>query len=338
MRGSIVPTPQLATVPSSACPADPLDLLKRHADHSSAFLAMNDDTSHFVSGDGDGLVSYASRLSGHAVQFGGLYTAPDRRRALLEQFSRTVGSRSVVAVQVLEEDRALYEDAGFTTERLGSSYSCPLEGYGLGGRKFVKTRNMISRGRREDVTVHEVRDDSEPRLAAELRAIDGEWLAGKGPLTREYRHMVGQRGGRGAAERRVFLAVHRGQVVAYVSFSPVFGRRQGWLYDLTRRRGSAPPGTIELVMWTAIQQFQEEGAGWLHLGFTPFAGLPSNGTGALAGLLRQLRQRGDVVYPSASQERFKRKWRPEVVEPEHVAFSRLAPVPVLHLLRVIRAF
>ncbi|WP_219822344.1 DUF2156 domain-containing protein [Streptomyces sp. Ru72] len=34
----------------------------------------------------------------------------------------------------------------------------------------------------------------------------------------------------------------------------------------------APVGTVELVDLTALTRFAEEGAGWLHLGLTPFAG------------------------------------------------------------------
>ena len=63
------------------------------------------------------------------------------------------------------------------------------------------------------------------------------------------------------------------KVVAYVSYSPVFGRRPGWLYDLTRRRPDAPPGVIEHVFFEAGQRLAGDGAEWMHLGLTPFVGL-----------------------------------------------------------------
>ena len=55
--------------------------------------------------------------------------------------------------------------------------------------------------------------------------------------------MVGERGGAAGAMRRMFIATDAdGHVLGYITFSPVYGRRSGWLHDLSRRRPDAPPG------------------------------------------------------------------------------------------------
>ncbi len=86
--------------------------------------------------------------------------------------------------------------------------------------------------------------------------------------------MVGQVGGEAQRQRRLFVARDEGgQVLAYLSFSPVFGSRPGWLHDLSRRRPDAPPGVLELLVVTAVEAFHGEGAGYLHFGMTPFTSL-----------------------------------------------------------------
>lgn len=153
--------------------------------------------------------------------------------------------------------------------------------------------------------------------------------------------MIGQRGGRGGPFRRTFVAWQHGRVVGYVSYSPCFGSRPGWLYDLTRRRPDAPPGTIEIIFHTALQRFQEEGWRWLHLGLTPFAGLSDErhpGGSAVTRLaVSQIARRGQWIYPSRTQESFKRKWLPQVVTPEYIAFERGPSLgAVWQLLRLTR--
>jgi len=173
-----------------------------------------------------------------------------------------------------------------------------------------------------------------------------EWLRGKGRHVNELAFLVGERGGSGASLRRVFVARLDEQPLAYVTYSPVFGsERPGWLYDLTRRRPSVPPGTIELIFVTALEQLRERGARWLHLGLTPFVGLadelePAAARSRLVAFLgRQLSEHGEFVYPARSQEAFKLKWAPSVIEPEYIAFqggpSLRATLGLLRLTKVI---
>jgi lysylphosphatidylglycerol synthetase-like protein (DUF2156 family) len=182
---------------------------------------------------------------------------------------------------------------------------------------------MITRSRREGVTVAEA-DTADPGLAAELAEIDRTWLRDKGWHVKELEFLVGQRGGRFQESRRLFVARWQGSVVGYVSYSPVFGDRPGWLYDLTRRRPDAPPGVIEHIFFEAAQQLAADGAAWMHLGLTPFVGLDTaHDLGAanpqLDKLVRWVGGNASWLYPSAGQVAFKLKWRPQLVTPEYIA-------------------
>ena len=207
----------------------------------------------------------------------GCCAAPEERDRLWASFlqaARAAGRR-VVAVQLQDEAAVRAAESGFSVTQFGTSYSLELSELTLRGQKFVKTRNMISRSRREGVTVAEVGVDVplEPDLVAQLDAIDQAWLRSKGRHVRELQFLVGQRGGRFAGQRRLFVALVGTRAVGYVSYSPVFGNRPGWLYDLTRRRDGAPPGVIEHVFFEAGLRLAADGADWMHLGLTPFVGL-----------------------------------------------------------------
>lgn len=320
--------------------------LEQYAEHSSAFLTLNDDTAHFT-GTAPGLCAYRTAGRRHVFQLCGPIAPAASRRELLEEFRAWTAAdrRRITAVQLSRDEAELYADAGFTVNQLGSSYSIDLARFTLRGRRFVKTRNMINVARKSGVEVHEVRPGSPGNAALEkqLDAIDHHWLRAKGRHVKQLTFMVGERDGRGKPYRRLFAATYRGDVVGYVTFSPVFGARHGWLYDLTRRSPEAPRGVIETVFAHAAQVFTDEGAGWLHLGFTPFAGLGDEHE--LAGhspagrrIISLVAAHGQAVYPARAQESFKLKWQPQAVQPEYIAFDgRLSLSAVIRLLLLTRA-
>ncbi|NKY84042.1 bifunctional lysylphosphatidylglycerol flippase/synthetase MprF [Nocardia veterana] len=313
-----------------------LDWVAEFADHPSGFIACNDGTDHYSTPDVPGVVAYRRR--GRSVLiFGGPFAPRHARADLLAAFARdVVGRRHTVVVQVRPEDVEFFVRQGFSVNQFGCSYSIELAAFTSRGKPLAKVRQNISRAKREGTTVTEIapgeRED-------ELDAIDAEWLRAKGRHVKKLDFMVGQRGGRGARSRRLFIAERDGRITGYVSYSPAFGTRPGWLYDLTRRTPDASVGTIELVNFQALQQFTAEGARWLHLGLTPFAGLGADdhpgANGLVRWMVRTLSERGSFVYPAKTQQAFKLKWAPHIVEPEYLAF-RGGPRPssVWQLLRV----
>ncbi|MFI8091995.1 phosphatidylglycerol lysyltransferase domain-containing protein [Streptomyces sp. NPDC086080] len=322
--------------------ASAFDVLREHADHPSAFLAVNAGTRHYRSDTVPGTVAYRPGRR-HHIQFAAPFAPPSARGDLLDDYLRHLGRGTVLtAVQLRQEDLPLYERRGFAANQIGSSYGIDLGRFTLRGKPLAKVRQNVSRARREGVTVVEAGPDD---LADQrsLDDIDRAWLRAKGRHVKELSFLIGERGGPGRPLRRTFLARRHGSTVAYITYSPVWGSRPGWLYDLTRRSPQAPVGTIELINLTALTAFTEEGAGWLHLGLTPFAGLhrdlePPTASPLLTRALRQVARRGTALYPARTQEAFKLKWAPHVIEPEYVAFQdRVRMGAVWHLLRAISA-
>lgn len=295
-------------------------ILRTASDNPSAFLALNAGNSHFTVPDLDGVITY--RESGRRlVQFGG--PAGDPR--LLSRFTDYARERrrTVVAIQVQAHDVAAYEAAGYTVNQVGASYAVDLAEFTLRGKKFVRLRNKIARATRSGLLVKEV---AEPDWHDRMKALDARWLASKGKHAKELEFLVGEYGGAHQPLRRLFVGTIDGDLVGYVSYSPAYGSRPGWLHDLSRRLPDGPPGVMETINSTAIDVFRSEGAAWLHFGFTPFTGLspthaPASESRWFAWLVRQLAARGAAVYPAATQLAYKHKWAPHAIIPEYIAFQ-----------------
>jgi lysylphosphatidylglycerol synthetase-like protein (DUF2156 family) len=298
------------------------ELVARYSDNPSAFLALNDGNCRFSRPGFEGVVVY--REAGRRLVVLGAPFGPDRAALLYRflAFARNRG-RQVVAIQAQQSDVDTYAAAGFTVNQVGASYAVDLAEFTLRGTRFVRLRNKISRARRSGVTVAEVRyQDWEHAIAV----LDRTWLRSKGRHAKQLEFLVGQLGGAMQARRRLFVATIDGRLVGYISYSPAYGSRPGWLHDLSRRSPDGPPGIMEAINSVAMETFLAEGARWLHFGFTPFTGLDpalehSSASRWFRWLVGQLATRGGAVYPSASQLAYKLKWAPHVVSPEYVAFS-----------------
>jgi lysylphosphatidylglycerol synthetase-like protein (DUF2156 family) len=299
-------------------------VLESHSDNPSAFLALNSGNSYFTVPDLDGVVVYRP-CGGHLVQFGGPFAPAGVRGELLARFRAfaEASGKRVVAIQLQRVDAEIYAESGFAVNQVGASYAVDLAAFTVRGGRFVRLRNKVSRALRSGLTVVEA-DHGE--WAAALTELDAAWLRSKGRHAKPLEFLVGERGGPAQPHRRLFVGLIDGVPAGYVSYSPVYGSRPGWLHDLSRRRADGPPGIMEAINMAAIYAFRAEGAAWLHFGFTPFTGLDAGlevpgASGWFARLVRLLARHGAVVYPAGTQLAYKSKWAPHAVLPEYVAFS-----------------
>ncbi|WP_030261505.1 bifunctional lysylphosphatidylglycerol flippase/synthetase MprF [Streptomyces violens] len=312
-----------------------------HSANPSAFLALNEGNSYFTSPGAEGVIVY--RRSGRClVQFGGPFAPAEHYSRLLGAFAAYARRQRLrlVGIQLQQADAVRYAELGFTVNQIGASYAVDLAGFSLRGSRFVRLRNKISRSLRSGLTVQEAPAD---QWTGALRELDARWLAGKGKHARPLEFLVGQHGGAAQRHRRLFVGLIDGELAGYISYSPVYGSRSGWLHDLSRRRPDGPPGVAEAINSHAIEVFRGEGARWLHFGFTPFTGLdpacevPGHSP-AFRWLVGKLWERGDAVYPARSQLAYKEKWAPDVVIPEYIAFRGRASLRSLtHVFRAANA-
>lgn len=328
---------------------DPVDVLRRHADHPSALLAVNQETLRFRAPDIDGLIAYRPAGRHHLVMVAGITAAPGQRAALLDRFLDWARRerRKVVAVQMFRDDAVLFASRGFRVNQIGASYSVSLDRFRISGTPFIKLRNKISRARRSHVSVHELGADVPvtPRIRDAIAAIDREWIKDKG--AKELAFLIGEVGALDRLDRsvrRLFVAMQNDETVAYVLYTASFGRHAGWMHDLTRRKPDATTGVMELINITAIERFKAEGAGMLNFGFTPLTSLADEHeivgahSRATAWTFRKLARHGSFIYPAEAQLQYKLKWAPDLIQPEYIAFQNGATASGLwQFLRLTRA-
>ncbi len=308
-----------------------------HAENPSAFLSVSSGNSYFTEPGLPGVIVY--RETGvFLVQFGGPFTAADSSAALLEAFRAfaTGQNRRVVAIQLQRSDAELYAKQGFTVNQVGASYAIELDQFTLSGTRFMQLRNKIVRAHKAGLVVVEVdlADWSDT-----MRDLDAVWLQGKGEHAKQLEFLVGEYGGDMQAHRRLFVGTIDGELAGYISYSPVYGARAGWMHDLSRRIPGKLPGIMEAINKTAIDIFMAEGVAWLHFGFTPFTGLdlaqevPSYSPG-FNHLMQLLWEYGEAVYPAKTQLAYKQKWTQHLVLPEYVAFDGGADIAgFVHVFR-----
>jgi lysylphosphatidylglycerol synthetase-like protein (DUF2156 family) len=203
-------------------------------------------------------------------------------------------------VQLQAPDTAEYLDAGFTINQMGASYALRLETFSLHGTAFMQLRNKIARAVRSGLEISEV--PLEPWYQA-MKELDAAWLTTKGGA-KPLEFLVGQYGGRYQHMRRLFIGQNNGRVIGYISYSPVYGSRPGWMHDLSRRQPDSPPGVMEAINKVAIDEFRGEGVEWEHFGFTPFTALSPERqfpgySRAFHWFMAEFWANGNQIYPAS---------------------------------------
>ncbi|MEU7137871.1 DUF2156 domain-containing protein [Nocardia sp. NPDC046473] len=317
-------------VSATKAPGDALATLRSFGQHSSGFLALNSGNEYFTVDGSSGMIVYRPHGRRYWVQFAGPIAAPEECELLEQSFAAAAARqrRRIIGVQLLRADAERAARNGYIVNQFGCSYSIDLSQFSMTGRKWHSIRNMIARSRREGITVSEANPErqAQPEFIDRLAEMDAAWLRSKGWHAKELRFLIGERGGVFQEHRRVFVAEQDGQPIAYQTYSPVFGAQSGWLGDLERRLPGAPPGAADHIFAEAAQQFRDEGAGWVHLGLTPFVGIDpahavdGGSSAAVTKAIELARKHGAALYPAESQLAFKLKWRPHVITPEYIAF------------------
>jgi lysylphosphatidylglycerol synthetase-like protein (DUF2156 family) len=317
------------------------DAIAAYGDNPSSFLALNSGNSYFTAPGLPGVIVYRT-CGRYLVQFGGPFTARDSMAALLDRFVEfaTEQDRRVVSIQLQRADAEVYRQHGFTVNQVGASYAVDLARFTMRGTRFMRLRNKIARALRGGLTVIEAGNDE---WSAAVDEVDAAWLRSKGEHAKPLEFLVGQRGGAAQEHRRLFIGLRGGRPVGYISYSPVYGSRPGWLHDLSRRLPDELPGILEAINLTAIESFRDAGSSWLHFGFTPFTGLddalevPGHSRG-FNWFMHWLWTYGEAVYPAQTQLAYKDKWAPQLVLPEYVAFLGRAQLGgFIHVFRASNA-
>lgn len=308
-------------------------------DHPSGFLAMSSNNRRFSVDGLTGFIAYRDQGK-HRVALAGVHSPSGDAGPLLDAFlegTRRDGLRPLF-VQLPRHQIPLCVERGMTVNQLGSTYAVSLQGYSFRGTSKMTLRNKIKRGRTAGLSVVELGAEMpwSDSTCRDLEGISHAWLAAK--MKKELEFMVGEPPREADSLRRVFVVRQQsGAACAFVTYVPAWGRRPGYLHDLSRRLPDSPVGTMEICNAFAIERFMKEGVAYLHFGFTPFVAdgeEPVSANRMLSRILYLLRRYGRFVYPAESQVHYKSKWGTDVVEPEYIAARPLSLRAAYDLMRL----
>ncbi|MBX3245228.1 MAG: DUF2156 domain-containing protein [Acidobacteria bacterium] len=118
--------------------------------------------------------------------------------------------------------------------------------------------------------------------------------------------------------RRIFVAEHDENVVAFLVLSPI-PRRSGWLTEQFPHTPEAPNGTVELMMDNAFRKLAADGAQYVTLGLSPLSRRAKidafENPMWLRAFLAWMRKHGQRFYNFDGLDAFKAKMAPEYWEP-----------------------
>jgi phosphatidylglycerol lysyltransferase len=182
-------------------------------------------------------------------------------------------------------------------------------------------RAQFNRARNKSVSVSEWPSSQAAKHPA-LQTCLQEWLATRGLPPMHF--LVEPQTLERLADRRVFVAEQRGQVVGFLVASPI-PRRNGWLIEQIIRGRSAPNGTAELMIDAAVREMAEEESEYLTLGLSPLSRRAAISTEDnplwLRWLLSWAQAHGKRFYNFDGLDAFKTKFQPERWEPVFAIFN-----------------
>lgn len=310
-----------------------------HGWNSTCFQIVNPGIHRWWSQDGSVLVGYV--VSGQlAVVAGAPVCAPERLAEGVEEWEAFVASRGLEVCYFGAEERlrsVLESSGGYAQVVLGCQPEWHPSEFLRALRTSSTLRAQLNRARNKGVHVLE-RTVGVDIDRSELETVLEDWLAHRGPPT--LRFLVEPHILEALEGRRLFVAFRGPRVIGFVTLSRV-PARSGWLTEQFVRATDAPNGTVELLLASAAEAVEKEGATYLTLGIVPLvvqgAAVQSSEPRWLGFSRRWARAHYTRFYNFRGLMEFKAKFRPEEWTPVVVAVKGTS-FRLSHLRAIVRAF
>lgn len=290
--------------------------VRRHGYNVTAFQVLEPGFRYWFAPGGEGVVAYVD--TGAAWVAAGAPLGPESALCELgRQFEQAAADSGRRACFVATEQRFLRAAAplGMRGVLVGEQPIWDPRRWPEITAASRSLREQLRRARAKGVRVRllepqELEDPGSP-LRAQVEQLFAAWLGARhmaplGFLVQLHVFTL-------VAERRCFVALAGERLVGFLGMVPVYGRG-GWFIEDFLRDPAAPNGTSELLIDSAMQAAQREGAGFVTLGLSPLAG-------PVEPILRLIGRLGGVLYDFEGLRAFKAKLKPERWDPVYVAYS-----------------
>jgi phosphatidylglycerol lysyltransferase len=317
----------LGLAPGSVTHEHILQALRIGGYNSTSYLALEPDKRHFVHSTTAAVTAYAL-FNRVAIAAGEPICSPAELPAAIDEFltfNRQNRWRSLF-FEVTEPVVPHLKERGFQFLKLGEEPFFDLERFTLKGNKMANVRSSGNTARNRGVTVREYSPLSREAVSInpQLEAISRQWLAGRG--VGELSFTLGSLSLSHPGDRRYFVAEREGQVIGFLTYTPIYAR-DGVYLDLMRRASETPPGTMDLLLTESFRLLKEAGVKWATMGMSPLANVENSAieqNDRFAWLLHQIYQRGQAVYNFKQLHDFKQKFQPHCWESKYLAYQKLS--------------
>ncbi|MCB1186476.1 DUF2156 domain-containing protein [bacterium] len=246
--------------------ASPLEL---HGSFALAMSTRQPSLSLFSGSCGEIAYHPALHALGSSLVLGDPLCSEANRPAMLAEYL-AANPRSAF-LQVSESTAIELGRIGFHCTPMGFESWIPLQDWHLRGQARKYLRYVLSRARRQAVTLQDWPDYLE--RMDELQEISRHWLGLRRRNASELHFLARPLDSCHDPATRCFVARRDGRTIAFVMFDPLYrdGRVIGYAASLLRSRELGSAGWQDFIVLGAMEHFRLRGLEWLTLGLSPFA-------------------------------------------------------------------
>jgi lysylphosphatidylglycerol synthetase-like protein (DUF2156 family) len=284
-------------------------LFQQHSRFSLSAFALQPDKHHRVLSEGRSLVAYTVR-SDVALCCGDPLAAEAELESAARDFADFCQRNGWTPCfyEAAELRLPVYHRLGFRSLKMAEEAIVELEAFTLSGSPRAKLRAMVNKGVREGLRVEPYTRAMNPdfELDEQLTEISAEWLSEK--KMGEMGFTLGHFSLEALNACRVFLCHSETRVEAFCTWLPY---RQGTavVLDLMRKRGGAPPGTMDILLAKSLAALQQEGLREASLANAPLANVEGPRNNLERGV-NLLFENLNAFYGYKNLFQFKKKFAP----------------------------
>ena len=238
-----------------------------HGQAPDSYLAVESHRHCFLAPDHSAAMSVI--VSGRYVHISGGILAPlEARKQIIIRLGELAKhtKRLINCYSIGEQDRPLFEDAGWEVTKFGEETSLKLASLGWSGKPYEWVRRQFNYCQRMGLSCREVSQqmmdqESWQKLTDKLFEIQRDDLKNR-IYSRELNLLVGKLQLASLGRRRLFIAENReaARIEAFVVANPMRGG-QGWAFEMYRKRRDAPRGTVTFLIKWIVDALKVEGVG-----------------------------------------------------------------------------
>jgi phosphatidylglycerol lysyltransferase len=319
-----------------------------HGQAPDSYLAVESHRHCFLAQDHSAAVS--AIVSGSYIHISGGILAPlESRRQIIIQLARLARQTKILinCYAIGEQDRPLFEDAGWEVSKFGEDTSLKLESLSWSGKPFEWVRRQVNYCQRMGLSCREVSQEmidkeSWQELTEELIEIQQDDFRNR-VYSCELDLLVGKLQPASLGRRRLFIAENRERtrIEAFVVANPM-RKGKAWAFEMYRKRQDAPRGAMPFLIKWIIDALKAEGVEEASLCM-----LLWKGTHTFKGKRTSLLVRwglavayhlGDALYNTKGITHFKTRFRPDLSNCYVCVTPKVSILSCINFFHTIGAF